>query len=124
MRDGRTVAILAFGTLLKPALAAGENLDATVIDMRFVKPLDAALLTELAGSHKLFVTVEENSVMGGAGAGVGEFLAAHNLPLSLLNLGLPDRFLEHGRAPDMLKACGLDAAGIEASIRQRLAALS
>ncbi|MEY4641833.1 MAG: hypothetical protein RLZZ227_1827 [Pseudomonadota bacterium] len=123
VRAGQGAAILVFGTLLQPALAAAEKLGATVIDMRFVKPLDEALISELAGTHRLLVTVEENTVMGGAGAGVGEVLAARNLVVSLMHLGLPDRFLEHGRAPDMLAACGLDAAGIENSIRNRLATL-
>ena len=123
VREGKDVAILVFGTLLKAAKAAAEKLDATLVDMRFVKPLDETLLAQLAAGHRLFVTVEENTVKGGAGSAVGEFLAAQNLQLPLLSLGLPDRFLEHGRAPDMLAACGLDAAGIEASIRSRLAAL-
>ncbi len=123
VREGKNVAILAFGTLLKAALAAGEKLDATVVDMRFVKPLDEALIAVLAKSHKLLVTVEENTIKGGAGSGVGEFLDSQNLQVPLQTLGLPDRFLEHGRAPDMLAHVGLDAAGIEASIRQRLASL-
>jgi 1-deoxy-D-xylulose-5-phosphate synthase len=123
VRDGSAVAILAFGTLLTAALAAGEKLNATVIDMRFVKPLDEELIARLAQNHKLLVTVEENTVKGGAGSAVGEFLDAQNLLVPLLTLGLPDRFLEHGRAPDMLRACGLDAAGIEAAIRNRLALL-
>lgn len=123
VRDGHTVALLVFGTLLKAALAAADKLDATVIDMRFVKPLDEALITKLTHSHRLLVTVEENTVIGGAGAGVAEYLAAQNIQMPLLNLGLPDRFLEHGRAPDMLAQCGLDSAGIEAAIRQRLTVL-
>jgi 1-deoxy-D-xylulose-5-phosphate synthase len=123
VREGRDVAILAFGTLLKAALAAGEKLDATVVDMRFVKPLDEALVATLAQSYKLLVTVEENTIKGGAGSAVGEVLDAQNLQVPLLTLGLPDRFLEHGRAPDMLAQCGLDATGIEAAVRKRLAAL-
>ena len=123
VRAGHSVVLLVFGTLLKAALAAANKLDATVIDMRFVKPLDEALLAELTHSHRLLVTLEENTVIGGAGAGVAEYLAAQNIQIPLLNLGLPDRFLEHGRAPDMLAQCGLDSAGIEASIRQRLAGL-
>lgn len=121
VRVGRAVAILAFGTLLKPALAAAQLLDATVVDMRFVKPLDEALLTELAQSHRLLVTIEENVIKGGAGSGVNEYLLAQQLEVAVLNLGLPDAFLEHGRAADMLAACGLDSKGIEASIRKRLA---
>ncbi|MGV3590872.1 MAG: 1-deoxy-D-xylulose-5-phosphate synthase [Gammaproteobacteria bacterium] len=123
VREGKDVAILAFGTLLKDARAAADNLDATLVDMRFVKPLDEALLATLAGNHQLFVTIEENTLKGGAGSAVGEFLDAQNLQVPLLSLGLPDRFLEHGRAPDLLAACGLDASGIESSIRTRLATL-
>ena len=122
LRDGNRIAILVFGTLLKAAKVAAEKLDATLVDMRFVKPLDEALLATLARDHELFVTVEENTLKGGAGSAVGEFLAANNLQVPLLSLGLPDRFLEHGRAPDMLASCGLDAAGIETSIRKRLGA--
>ncbi len=123
VREGKGVAILVFGTLLKAALAAGEKLDATVVDMRFVKPLDEALVATLAQSYKLLVTVEENTIQGGAGSAVGEVLDAQGLQVPLLTLGLPDRFLEHGRAPDMLAQCGLDATGIETSIRNRLATL-
>jgi 1-deoxy-D-xylulose-5-phosphate synthase len=123
VREGKDVAILAFGTLLHVAREAADRLDATLVDMRFVKPLDEQLLTELAERHQLFVTVEENTLMGGAGSAVGEFLDAQELQVPLLSLGLPDRFLEHGRAPDLLAACGLDANGIETSIRKRLAAL-
>jgi len=123
VRAGKDLAILVFGTLLKAAKVAAENLDATLVDMRFVKPLDEALIAELAASHKLLVTLEENTIKGGAGSAVGEVLDAGNLLVPLLSLGLPDRFLEHGRASDMLAACGLDAAGIENSIRQRLATL-
>jgi 1-deoxy-D-xylulose-5-phosphate synthase len=120
VREGKDVAILVFGTLLKAANAAADKLDATLVDMRFVKPIDEALIAELAASHGLLVTVEENTIKGGAGSAVGEVLDARGLLAPLLTLGLPDRFLEHGRAPDMLAACGLDAAGIETSIRKRL----
>ncbi|HEY0963545.1 MAG TPA: 1-deoxy-D-xylulose-5-phosphate synthase [Pseudomonadales bacterium] len=123
VREGRDVAILAFGTLLQAARIAADELDATLVDMRFVKPLDEQLLAELAQRHTLFVTVEENTLKGGAGSAVGEFLDAQNLQVPLLSLGLPDRFLEHGRAPDLLAACGLDASGIKDSIRKRLATL-
>jgi 1-deoxy-D-xylulose-5-phosphate synthase len=123
LREGKDVAILVFGTLLQAAKVAAEKLDATLVDMRFVKPLDEALVAELAAMHKLLVTVEENTIKGGAGSAVGEVLDARGLLVPLLTLGLPDRFLEHGRAPDMLAACGLDAAGIEASIHKRLATL-
>jgi len=94
-----------------------------VVDMRFVNPLDEALLRELAGSHELLVTVEENSIMGGAGSAVAEFLAAEGVLRPILHLGLPDYYVEHAKPSEMLAECGLDAAGIEAAVRKRLAAL-
>ncbi|MBM2886836.1 1-deoxy-D-xylulose-5-phosphate synthase [Chromobacterium phragmitis] len=120
-RQGKKIAILAFGSMVHPALAAAEQLDATVADMRFVKPLDAELVRQLAESHELIVTVEENVVMGGAGSACIEALQALRLTLPVLQLGLPDDYVEHGDPALLLKNCGLDAAGIEASIRQRLA---
>jgi 1-deoxy-D-xylulose-5-phosphate synthase len=114
------VAILAFGNLLKAALEAAGELDATVADMRFVKPLDADLAAELAGTHELVVTVEENAVMGGAGSAVAEALAARSLATPLLQLGLPDRYVDHGDQAQLLASIGLDKAGIVASIRARL----
>jgi 1-deoxy-D-xylulose-5-phosphate synthase len=122
-RAGDEVAILGFGTMVTPALAAGAALDATVADMRFVKPLDEELVLELCAAHSLLVTVEENAIAGGAGAAVAELLAARGIVMPLLQLGLPDRFLEHGKPEDMLHGVGLDAEGIEAAIRARLAAL-
>ncbi len=119
-REGKDIAILAFGSLLAPAIEAGETLDATVVDMRFVKPLDTELITRLAGTHKLLVTVEENAVMGGAGSAVAETLAANNFTTAILNLGLNDTFVEHGKVPQMLAEQGLDANGIESSIRRRV----
>jgi 1-deoxy-D-xylulose-5-phosphate synthase len=118
-REGRGVAILAFGGLLTPALAAGESLDATVVNMRFVKPLDEDLVLELAREHSLIVTVEENAVAGGAGAGVNECLAAAGVSLDVLNLGLPDRFIEHGDHKQLLADCGLDSEGIRRQILRR-----
>jgi 1-deoxy-D-xylulose-5-phosphate synthase len=118
-RQGGRIAILAFGTLLHPALAAAEKLGATVADMRFVKPLDEELVLQLARSHEAIVTVEEGSVMGGAGSAVLECLSAHGVVTPALTLGLPDRFVEHGDPAKLLALCGLDAAGIEASIVQR-----
>ena len=115
------VAILAFGSMVAPAMAAGEALDATVVNMRFVKPLDAELVMEMARSHALLVTVEEHQVMGGAGSAVAEALAAGGAGSTLLQLGLPDRFIDHGDAGVLLASLGLDARGIEASIRERLA---
>lgn len=122
-RQGARVAILAFGVQLAEALQVGETLGATVVDMRFVKPLDEALVRELAGSHQLLVTVEENSIMGGACSAVSEFLARENILLPVLHLGLPDYYVEHAKPAQMLAECGLDASGIEASIRERLALL-
>ncbi|HWZ46796.1 MAG TPA: 1-deoxy-D-xylulose-5-phosphate synthase [Herbaspirillum sp.] len=118
-RDGAKVAILAFGSMLAPALAAGEKLDATVANMRFVKPLDIALLKQLAAQHDALVTVEEGTAMGGAGSAVAEALAEAGIVKPLLILGLPDRFIDHGDAPTLLASCGLDGDGIAASILQR-----
>ena len=118
-RRGQRLAILAFGTLLHPALQVAERLGATVADMRFVKPLDAALVLELARSHEGLVTVEEGCTMGGAGSAVLECLAAAGVNLPVQVLGLPDRFVEHGDPAKLLALCGLDAAGIEKSITQR-----
>jgi 1-deoxy-D-xylulose-5-phosphate synthase len=120
-RRGKRVAILAFGSMLHGALAAAENLDASVANMRFVKPLDAALIEALARDHEWIVTVEENSTLGGAGSAVIELLAEKGLMRRVLLLGLPDRFIDHGDAGLLLKECSLDAAGIEESIRRKLA---
>ena len=119
---GQRVAILAFGTLLYPALQAAEALDATVANMRFVKPLDVDLIKQLAAEHDLIVTVEEGCVAGGAGSAVAEALAAAGITRPMLMLGLPDAFVEHGDPVKLLGLCGLDAAGIEQSVRNRLAA--
>jgi len=117
VREGQNVAILSFGTLLPAAIAAGEQLDATVVDMRFVKPLDEERIIELAQSHGLIVTLEENVIAGGAGSGVNEFLADCESATPTLNLGLPDQYIDHGNQADLLAECGLDAIGVEASIR-------
>ncbi|EMO9597148.1 1-deoxy-D-xylulose-5-phosphate synthase [Pseudomonas aeruginosa] len=119
-RRGGRVALLVFGVQLAEAMKVAESLDATVVDMRFVKPLDEALVRELADSHELLVTIEENAVMGGAGSAVGEFLASEGLEVPLLQLGLPDYYVEHAKPSEMLAECGLDAAGIEKAVRQRL----
>ena len=116
------IAILAFGTLLYPALVAASKLDATVANMRFVKPLDVDLVLELARSHDAFVTVEEGCVMGGAGSAVQEALAAAGVLMPVLMLGLPDEFIEHGDPAKLLAMCGLDASGIEQSILKRFGA--
>jgi 1-deoxy-D-xylulose-5-phosphate synthase len=123
-REGRRVALLAFGTLLKAALDAGAELDATVVNMRFVKPLDDALVAQLARTHALLVTLEEGVVMGGAGSAVAESLAAQGVVVPMLHLGLPDRFVDHGDQYQLLASVGLDKDGILASIRGRLAALA
>ncbi len=116
-RQGQGVAILAFGTLLYPALQAGEALNATVANMRWAKPLDEALVLELARTHTVLVTVEEGAVAGGAGSAVQELLQAHGLHPRVVQLGLPDRFIEHGDPAKLLQSCGLDAQGIQASIQ-------
>ena len=121
-RRGQRIAILAFGTVLYPALAAAEKLGATVANMRFAKPLDAALVVELARTHDAIVTVEEGCTMGGAGSAVLEALAEAGLAVPVLVLGLPDTFVEHGDSAKLLALCGLDAAGIEQSIVKRFGA--
>ncbi|MDN5849696.1 MAG: 1-deoxy-D-xylulose-5-phosphate synthase [Nitrococcus sp.] len=116
-QQGSGIAILAFGTILPACLQAGERLGATVVNMRFVKPLDTELLVELAASHELLVTVEDNVVAGGAGSAVGEALAKEGIQVSLLQLGLPDRFIDHGSQEDQLAAVGLDGEGILAALQ-------
>jgi 1-deoxy-D-xylulose-5-phosphate synthase len=123
-RHGTRVALLAFGSLLSAALGAGETLNATVVNMRFVKPLDEALLIRLARSHEFFVTIEENVVAGGAGSGVGELVGQLQLPVRVLNLGLPDSYIEHGSPAQMLADCGLDVAGIVRQVRDAMPKLA
>lgn len=113
------IAILSFGTLLYPALQVGETVDATVANMRWAKPLDAALVRELAATHDAFVTVEDGCIAGGAGSAVSEALSQAAITLPVLHLGLPDKFIEHGDPAKLMALEGLDAAGIERSIRQR-----
>jgi 1-deoxy-D-xylulose-5-phosphate synthase len=113
-RSGKRVAILAFGAMLKPSLEAGQALDATVVNMRFVKPLDVELVKRVAEQHELLVTVEEHQVMGGAGSAVCEALADSKKPVLLL--GLPDRFIDHGDPGRLLASVGLDADGIRKAI--------
>ncbi len=117
---GKRVALLAFGSMLVPALQAGEIIDASVTNMRFIKPLDTAMIAELANSHDLLVTIEENALMGGAGAAVLEAMQALNIHMPVLCLGLPDQFIEHGNHETMLAECGLDATGIIKAIEQKL----
>jgi 1-deoxy-D-xylulose-5-phosphate synthase len=118
-REGRGVAILAFGPLLHEALAAGERLDATVVDMRFVKPLDETLILQMARSHELIVTIEDNAVRGGAGSAVAEVIAEADLAVRMLHLGLPDRFIEQGDQSQLYAALGLTREGIVAAINKR-----
>jgi 1-deoxy-D-xylulose-5-phosphate synthase len=115
-RQGKKVAILAFGSLLHVALEVAEEIDASVIDMRFVKPLDTSLLAQIASSHDKLVTIEENAIAGGAGSAVNEWLNSQNISVDTINLGLPDRFIEHGEPADLLQRCGLDKTGILAAI--------
>jgi 1-deoxy-D-xylulose-5-phosphate synthase len=117
---GKKVALLAFGSMLAPALQAAEQLDATVANMRFIKPLDTALIKQLAATHDLIVTIEENALMGGAGSAVMEAMQTMNIHLPVLCLGLPDHFIEHGQHETMLADCGLDAVGIIIAIEQKL----
>ncbi|MEK8033430.1 1-deoxy-D-xylulose-5-phosphate synthase [Ideonella sp. DXS29W] len=121
-REGRRIAMLAFGTLLYPAMAAAEKLGATVANMRFAKPLDTELVLELARTHEALVTIEEGCLPGGAGSAVLETLQAAGMTTPVLRLGLPDEFIEHGDPAKLLSLCGLDAAGIEQSVIKRFGA--
>ncbi|MDY6918680.1 MAG: 1-deoxy-D-xylulose-5-phosphate synthase [Pseudomonadota bacterium] len=124
VRQGKGVAILGFGTLVAACQQVADKLNASVADMRFVKPIDEALILQLAAEHELLVTVEESAVMGGAGSAVNEVLAQHGVAVSVLNLGLPDYFVEQGKPAEMITECGLDAEGIERSINGRLALMA
>jgi 1-deoxy-D-xylulose-5-phosphate synthase len=116
-REGKSgLALLAFGALVAPAAQIAERLDATLVNMRFVKPLDAELVVALAARHRALVTIEENAIQGGAGSAVGELLSAEGVQVPLLQLGIPDRFIEHGSRDSCLAAAGLDAAGLAASV--------
>ena len=119
-RQGQRIALLAFGSLVTAALAAAEQLNASVADMRFVKPIDQSLIQQLASSHELIVTIEENAIMGGAGSAVSEYLHTLGLCTSVIQLGLPDHYIEHGDHLQMLHECGLDAHGIIAAVKQTL----
>ena len=118
-RTGKKIAIFAFGSMLAPALLAADALNATVANMRFVKPLDTSLLRQLAESHDMLVSVEEGAKMGGAGSAIAEALQELGIIKPLLIMGLPDRFIDHGDANQLLALCGLDAAGITSAIQQR-----
>jgi 1-deoxy-D-xylulose-5-phosphate synthase len=121
-RTGKRVALLAFGSMLAPALEAGEAFDATVVNMRFVKPLDEELVEQMARSHELLITIEENVIAGGAGSAVNECLMTAGLAARVVNLGLPDHFIEHGDHRAQLASCGLDAAGIRRTILRHVKA--
>jgi len=123
-RQGSTVALLAFGSLVPLAQEVGDKLDATVVNMRFIKPLDEALVLELAQSHDLLVTLDENALAGGAGGAVTETLAANGVVAQVLHVGLPDRFLQHGAREDMLREAGLTADQVEALVRPHLERLA
>ena len=118
VREGKSMAFLAFGSMLASAVAAAETLDATVVNMRFVKPLDEDLLSRMANTHPILITLEENVIQGGAGSAVNECLSRHGLNVSILNLGLPDRFIGQATPAQQLQACGLDVAGIIRSVRE------
>lgn len=120
-RQGQEIVIFAFGSMLHPALQAAEKLNATVINMRFIKPLDQAMVIEMANSHTMLVSIEEGCIMGGAGSAVAEALAQAGIAKPLLMLGLPDQFIDHGDPALLLAQCGLHPEGIEASIRARFA---
>ena len=115
-RLGRKTAILAFGSMVTPALLVGEQLDATVINMRFIKPLDTEIVLKAAAEYELLITLEENAVMGGAGSAINECLITHNMHTPTINLGLPDNFTEHGSRDQLLAECGLDVDGIVSTI--------
>jgi 1-deoxy-D-xylulose-5-phosphate synthase len=118
-REGRSgLAILVFGTLLDSALKIAERLDATVVNMRFIKPLDEDMVISIAERHRAIISIEENATLGGAGSAVGELLASEGLLIPLLHLGIPDRFIEHGSRESCLVAAGLDAAGLASSIER------
>ena len=118
-RHGKNVALLAFGSMVPTALAAGEELDATVANMRFIKPLDVELIVELAGNHSLLVSIEENSIIGGAGSEIERALAERGIQIPFLQLGLPDRFIDHGEQGQLLAELGLDKNGIVRAVKAR-----
>ena len=120
-RHGEKVAILNFGTLMPEAAQVAESLNATLVDMRFVKPLDETLILEMAAQHEVLVTLEENAIMGGAGSSVNEVLMAHRKPVPVLNIGLPDFFIPQGTQDEARAELGLNAGGIEAKIKAWLA---
>jgi len=121
-REGTTVAILAFGSMVQAAIEAGETLDATVVNMRFIKPLDTDMLDTITARHELIITIEENTVLGGAGSGIAEYLLSTGSTTAIKLLGLPDNFLDHGVHQQMLADCGLSAEGIINTVKQHFPA--
>ncbi len=121
LREGKSVALLAFGSVLAASLEAAESLGASVVDMRFVKPIDDELIAQMASNHDLLVTIEENATMGGAGSAVQESLAAQGITLPTLQIGLPDRFVNHGDTNTLLAECGLDSSAIIRAVENRCA---
>ena len=119
VQEGSKIAILAFGSMLQAALEAAEEINATVCDMRFVKPLDRDLLLQIGKTHEFIVTIEENVIAGGAGSACAEALQDLNIQLPILHLGIPDQFIEHGDPKLLLSSIGLDSTGILKSIRQK-----
>jgi len=119
--SGKEIAIIAVGSMLQPSLAVGQKLGASVVNLRFIKPLDEKLLLELAANHRVLVTVEENAIEGGAGSAINEFLASANVTIPILNLGIPDRFIEQGTREECLTACGLDSSGILLAVKNFMA---
>jgi len=119
-RRGKKVALLAFGPLLSAAREAADQLDATLVNMRFVKPIDVSLIRQLVASHELIVTIEDNAISGGAGSAVGECLHKFGLQIALMQLGLPDEFISHGDQSELLASAGLDSAGIAKSVLGRM----
>ncbi|MSS76051.1 MAG: 1-deoxy-D-xylulose-5-phosphate synthase, partial [Methyloglobulus sp.] len=120
-QTGENIAILAWGSMVTPALEAGKQLNATVVNMRFIKPLDETLILELAKTHNIIVTIEENVISGGAGSAVNNFLQKHKILKHTLNIGLPDAFIEQGTREELLSLSGLDRQGILRQINQFLA---
>lgn len=120
VKRGKDVVILAFGSCLEDCHIVASRIGASLVNMRFIKPLDADVIMEMANSHKLVVTVEENAIMGGAGSGVSELLAASGGAYNILNIGIPDNYIEHGSRQDCLTWAGLDADGIFEQVNKRL----
>jgi 1-deoxy-D-xylulose-5-phosphate synthase len=120
LRQGQGIAILAFGSMVEATQKLAEKMNATLVNMRFIKPLDEALIEEMAAAHELLVTVEENAVAGGAGSGINEHLAASGILQHVLNIGLKDNYIEHGSREECLALAGLDESGIERQITDHL----